>query len=336
MAELNIQEIKKNVVAIGRLLWEKGLASALNGNISARVDSQNIVLTATRTCLGLLQEKDVLNRSLTGKVLEEGEISTERPLHMEIYRNFPDVSAVIHTHTVFTNAYFLENNVFTSRVFESRLWFGELTAVEQFTPTVTDAAPVIAALRKNNLAVLRNHGVVAMGKDLFTCFLLIQTLEEALQTEAMSRVFRPPQKTPAEKRQPVAKTIGKKIKKYKLFSKEQIDQIVKLVNADAALKDLGKKTQMTMSLAVKSDNSGKVYNFYFTDGRISRVTTDEQAEFLLTAPDKVWRAVFNREIDPFVATTQKKIVLKGDFARLSKWYGAFQRVFALWQEVPVE
>ncbi|HPB69142.1 MAG TPA: class II aldolase/adducin family protein [Candidatus Omnitrophota bacterium] len=51
-----IQTIKKNIVAIGRLLWEKELATALNGNISIRVDEEHFLLTASKTCLGLLNE----------------------------------------------------------------------------------------------------------------------------------------------------------------------------------------------------------------------------------------------------------------------------------------
>lgn len=337
MAEANIPGLKKNVVAIGRLLWEKELASALNGNISARVDKEQIVLTATKTCLGLLQEKDVLLMKTSGEVLEEGEVSSESPLHTAIYKGLPAVNAVIHTHTVFTNAYFLENETFSPRIFEAKFWFGELKAVDQTTPTVTEVVPVLAALRKNGIAVMRNHGVVAVAKDLFGCFLLIQTLEEALQTEAMARIFRTPPVASEKKRIASArKTVRVVFKKYKLFSKEQIDEIVRHANADKQLKELGTKTQMTMRLAVRSADSGKVFSFDFENGQIVKNGTDGKVEFLLTAPDDVWRAVFNREIDPFVATTQKKIVLKGDFGRLSKWYAPFQRVFQLWQEVPVE
>ena len=61
----------------------------------------------------------------------------------------------------------------------------------------------------------------------------------------------------------------------------------------------------------------------------------QQAEFLITANESIWRAVFNREIDPFVATTQKKMNLRGDFARISKWYAPCSRIFQLWTQVPV-
>ena len=125
-------------------------------------------------------------------------------------------------------------------------------------------------------------------------------------------------------------------KKYKMFSQEQIDEIVRLANNDSQLKELGQKTQMTMNLAVKLNETGQVYSFCFKEGRITKVGHDSEAEFLVSAPSQIWRAVFNREIDPFVATTQKKMDLKGDFAKISKWYAPCSRLFELWREVPVE
>jgi len=344
MAEDRIQHLKENIMAIGRLLWEKEIASGLNGNISTRVDEGKILLTAHSTCLGLLDPNDILLTDLNGQILDGSEagVSTEKLLHTEIYKNFPSVKAVIHTHTTYTNAFFLHNEKLTPEIFEAKFYLGEVKGVRQLTPAVTDMAPVVEALKTNNIVALRNHGVVAMGEDLFDCFLLIQALEDAVKIDAISRLYQ----SPADKTKraaPVVKSIKDKakrskaiLKKYKLFSKEQIAKIVDLVNHDAALADLGLKTKMTMDLAVKLNETGQTYSFAFENGRIKKVGNNENVEFLITAPEKVWRAVFNREIDPFVATTQKKMHLKGDFAKISKWYAPCSRVFQLWQSVPVE
>ena len=126
------------------------------------------------------------------------------------------------------------------------------------------------------------------------------------------------------------------MKKYKLFSKEQIEEIVRLVNSDAQMQELGGKTAMNMDLAVCLQETGNIYSFKFENGRITKTGNDAQAEFLITANESIWRSVFNREIDPFVATTQKKMNLRGDFARISKWYAPCSRIFQLWTQVPVE
>jgi L-fuculose-phosphate aldolase len=337
MNEELIQNLKKNITAIGRLLWEKDLVTGLNGNISVRLDAEVILLTAHNTCLGLLQDKDILSMKLDGQLLDEGSVSTEKLLHTEIYKNFPQTKALIHTHTTYANAYFLENETFVPKIFESKFYLGEVQSVNQMTPAVTDSGPVIDVLKSNNIVALRNHGVVAIGEELFDCFLLIQALEEAVKIDAISRLYK--NEWIAKKREKtkiIKAKASAKTKKFKLFSKEQIDSIVKYVNEDSQMNDLGEKTKMTMDLAVKLDETGQIYSFRFVNGKITKVGHDGNVEFLINAPEDIWRAVFNREIDPFVATTQKKMHLRGDFAKISKWYAPCSRVFELWQRVPVE
>lgn len=347
------KDLKNEIISTGRLLWDKDLVTGLNGNISARVDRERILLTATKTCLGRLKESDVLLMTLDGEVLEGGQVSSERLIHTEIYKNFPDAAAVVHTHTTYTNAYFLENDTLTPRIFETKLTLGEVKAVPQATPAISDVGPVLKALEVNSIVVLKNHGVIAVGKTLFDCFLLIQCLEDAVKMETISRLYKRSTsgdqhpsagtQSPATNDQQRKTDDGRRTTddhrpatQYKLFSQGQIDEIVRLVNADAQMKDLGAKTKMTMDLAVKHNETGKVYSFHFEEGRIARVGHDENAEFLITAPDSIWRAVFNREIDPFVATTQKKMNLRGDYAKISKWYAPCSRIFEVWAGVPVE
>ncbi len=363
----NIAKLKRDIIAIGRLMWEKNLATALNGNLSVRVDDKVILITATQTCLGLLQETDIVQIDYDGNVIGEGQASSERVLHTAIYKNFPDIEAVVHTHTTYTSGYFLENDTLTPRIFESKFYLGEVKAVPQFTPAVSDVGPVIEAFKANNIVVLKNHGVVAMGKDLFDGFLLVQCLEDAALMDAVSRLYKKPEviDQKPEAKEPKAKSENwkpeprvkkartaatdktKKLeykkqetkptgRKFKLFSAEQINEIVRLVNTDVQMQELGKKTQMNMDLAVKLNETGEVYSFHFENGQITDVDKDENAEFLISAPENIWRAVFKREIDPFVATTQKKMSLRGDFARISKWYAPCSRIFEVWANVPIE
>ncbi|OGX09750.1 MAG: hypothetical protein A2Y03_03725 [Omnitrophica WOR_2 bacterium GWF2_38_59] len=337
MDQDKINKLKKDIIAIGRLLWDKELASGLNGNISVRVDKETILLTATKTCLGLLKEEDILLMNVNGDLIDEGAVSTENTLHTEIYRNFDETQTIVHTHTTYVNGYFLVNDKFNSGILETKLFLGEVRSIKQSTPAVTEFAPVIDELKGNNIIVLKNHGVLAMGRDLFDCFLLIQGLENAIRVDAVARLYKSGLTNNIEikdKKEP--KPEKKNSDKYDLFSKEQIDAIVKLVNEDPQMSVLGDKTDMTMELAVKLAETGKVFSFNFKKGKIVNVSSNENAEFLITATESIWRAVFTSQIDPFVATTQKKMNLRGDFARISKWYAPCSRVFELWTGVPIE
>ena len=339
------KQFKNDIIRTGRLLWDKGLVFGFNGNISHRLDANTVLITATGTCLGFLKQEDIVTITAAGEVIG-GLASTERLMHTAIYKALPKVQCVVHTHTTYTNGFFLSNDRFTPKTFEAQFYLGEVKAIAQTTPSVTDPVPVVEALKMNNIVVLKNHGVVAVGDDLFNAFVLIQELEEQVKMDLVDVHYRdvsagdPGGESSAARRnehgrvpQGAGPAVGKK---YKLFSKEQINEIVRLVNADAQMQELGNKTAMNMALAVILDETGQAHRFTFQNGRITQVAQDADAEFVINAPEVVWRAVFSRQIDPFVATTQKKMFLKGDFARISKWYAPCSRIFQLWTNVPVE
>jgi len=331
---MNTNELKNEIIRIGKLLWDKNLATGFNGNISARLDAHTLLITATQTSLGYLNPEDIVVVNLDGQVIGSGRASSETLLHTAVYKQFPQAQAVVHTHPTYTNGYFLANERFTPKTFEAKFYLGEVKSIAQSTPTVTDIVPVIEELKSNNVIVLRNHGVVAMGPDLFRAFVLIQELEEQVKMDLVAVHY----KSSVEKQNfvSVQENEIQNVKKYKLFSQNQIDEIVKIVNSDEQMKELGNKTSMNMTLAVILDETGQAHRFTFENGRITQTAQEREAEFVINAPEAIWRAVFNRQIDPFVATTQKKMHLKGDFARISKWYAPCSRIFQLWTQVPVE
>ncbi len=110
-----------------------------------------------------------------------------------------------------------------------------------------------------------------------------------------------------------------------------------LINEDEKAANLGKATGLNTRLAIKLDENGQAYQFNMQEGKVVEMLAhEEQPEFIISGPARHWRAVFNGEINPFAAQTQGKLKLKGDLAKLSKWYSPFARIFELWKEVPVE
>src|SRR3984885_10592055 len=266
-------QLTDEIIRIGKLLWDKGLVTGFNGNISARIDADSILITATGTCLGYLKLTDIVTLSLkTGEVTGGGKASSERFMHTEVYKNFPDIKAVVHTHPTYTNGFFLSNETLEPKTFEAKFYLGTVKSVPQSTPSVTAMEPVVKELKASNIVVLRNHGVVAMGPDLFYAFVLIQELEEQTKVELVNVHY----KRVAEKQEIRVEDPLKQGKKYKLFSKEQIQEIVRLVNNDAQMQELGSKTAMNMDLAVCLQETGDIHSFKFENGRITKTGQDAQ------------------------------------------------------------
>ena len=109
-----------------------------------------------------------------------------------------------------------------------------------------------------------------------------------------------------------------------------------LINNDSEVQELGKKYNLTCTLAVKNQDSGQTMCFYYDKGKIVKIDTSDEAEFVIIGKEDILKKVFNRQVDPFVALTQGKVRSKGDFTRMSKWYPVMVRTFKLWEKAPVE
>ena len=62
----------EQIIGTGKRLYESGLAVARSGNLSARADGDNILITATGTYLGGLKPEDIVKveSSYTGQYLK--------------------------------------------------------------------------------------------------------------------------------------------------------------------------------------------------------------------------------------------------------------------------
>jgi len=337
------RKLKKEIIEVGKRLDALRLVTAHSGNLSARIDDKNILVTATGSGLGALKIKDILKVDLTNEAeLKTKPVTTEFPLHGLIYKNFP-YQAVIHCHPVLVNAYFAVYSDIKALTFETKLYLGNIPVVAQDTPAVTKPELVIEALKVNNLVVLKNHGVVVVGNNFKDALYMIETLEEAVRTCATARLFKKEILDDLDKE--LKETLSRE-KAYDMFSKEHIQAIVDSANKDEFIATKGKELDLTLQLAIKLDGIDSVYKFNFEKGRITKLDFsaeggsacggDENAPFMISAPKEIWKLIFLGKLDPFVATTQGKMKLKGDLGKLSRWYVPFSRLFELFKQVKIK
>lgn len=326
-------KIKKEIIKIGARLYQSGLAVAKSGNLSARLDNENILITATGTSLGNLKYKDIVKVNLQSQEAH-GEIkpSSELPLHALVYKNF-NARAVIHAHPPLINGYFAVYSEIKALTFETKLYLGNVPVVPQETPAVSNPEAVIEALESSNLVALKNHGVVSIGDNFEQALHLIENLEESVRTASIARIFK---KDILDDLDRVLKENLASQAAYPMFSREHIQAIVDLVNKDEFIAQKGKELDLTVQLAIKLDGSDKVYKFNFEKGRISRLDFDSEAPFVISASSEVWEMVFLGKLDSFVAVTQGKMKLKGELGKLSRWYVPFTRLFELFRQVRIK
>ncbi len=327
------KSLKGEIIMIGKKLQALRLVAAHSGNLSVRLDEKNILVTATGSCLGELKYNDIIRVDLSNEQdLKNKRLTSEFPLHMLIYKNFPS-KAAIHCHPSLINGYFAVYPDIKTLTFETKLYLGNVPVINQDTPAVTKPELVIEALKLSNLVVLKNHGVVSIGENFKDAFNLIDTLEEAVKTIAVARLFK---KEILDELDKELKEALKSDNAYRMFSQEHIQAIVDLVNNDEIILKKGQELDLTLQLAIKLVGQDEIYKFTFEKGRIIKLEFDEDAPFIISAPADVWEQIFLGRLEPFAVTTQGKMKLKGDLGRLSRWYVPFSRLFELFKQVKIK
>lgn len=325
--------LKDEIINIGKKLYNLRLVVARAGNLSARINENNILVTATGISLGDLTYKDIIKVDLTREEdIKNKQLTTEFPLHSLIYKNFLH-KVIIHCHPTLINAYFAVYSDLKALTFETKLYLGNIPVVQQDTPAITKPELVIEALKVSNLVVVRNHGVVSVADKFSDALYLIETLEEAVKTAASARLFK----------KEIFDDLDKALKEdfasdtaYLMFSPEHIQAIVDLVNKDEFISRKGQEMDLTLQYAIKLDGTDKAYKFNFEKGKITRLDFDTNAPFIASAPAQVWEMVFLGKLDPFVAVTQGKMKLKGELGKLARWYVPFSRLFELFKQIRIK
>ena len=91
----------QSIIDAGRFLYGQGWSPATSSNYSARIDDEHIAVTVSGRHKGQLVAGDVMVVDLAGTpVQSNARSSAETRLHTVLYQTFPDVGAVLHTHSV--------------------------------------------------------------------------------------------------------------------------------------------------------------------------------------------------------------------------------------------
>ena len=75
-----VKQLKKEIIEIGKRLYDFRLVAARGGNLSARLEKDSILITASGSCLGSLAKEDILKVDLTYPE-KTGGLTTEFALH---------------------------------------------------------------------------------------------------------------------------------------------------------------------------------------------------------------------------------------------------------------
>jgi len=196
------RRLREAIVEIGRRLYERGYIVASDGNISARMpESGRIVTTPTGVCKGFLTPEMLVIVDAEGQKLEGTFApSSELAMHLEIYRQRPDVHAVVHAHppcgTGFAAAGLGLDKPLVSEVV---LTLGCIPLAGYGTPSTQELVAAIAPYVPHyNALLLANHGAVTYGPDLETAYFRMETVEHFARIALVAKLLGHERPLPAE------------------------------------------------------------------------------------------------------------------------------------------
>lgn len=168
------------IANIGRILYDKGLIVANEGNISLRLDSENIMITPSGKNKGFLTSEDMVTIDLAGKKVSGSlKPSSEFKMHIFAYKNRKDIAACVHAHPPYTTALsvagYSNNNAILP---ETVIAAGKIPITNYETPGTDELALSISPfIAECDAIILKNHGLVCFGKDLDSALNLLETVE---------------------------------------------------------------------------------------------------------------------------------------------------------------
>ncbi|AOU98919.1 methylthioribulose-1-phosphate dehydratase [Acidihalobacter yilgarnensis] len=94
-----LETARDTLASLGRDFHARGWVPATAGNLSARLDNGQVAMTRSGRHKGHLGKEDFMRLDTLGQPLDEGTPSAEAGLHLALYRRWPEIGCVLHTHS---------------------------------------------------------------------------------------------------------------------------------------------------------------------------------------------------------------------------------------------
>ncbi len=173
----------KEIIHYGKLCGEKNFTPGYSGNISARYKN-GLLITTSGSSNGYLKPNEVVYTDFEGKSLEKGKKpSSEKFLHIEIYKQRPDINYVIHVHAPYLSAFASAGkNLLEPIMAENVFYFGGIPLAEYALPSTRELVDnTINFFDKYDAVLMANHGFIVGAKTMEDAYLKLELAESYAQ-----------------------------------------------------------------------------------------------------------------------------------------------------------
>ncbi|UCH46901.1 MAG: aldolase [Betaproteobacteria bacterium] len=181
---MNETALREQICLLGKSLFDRGFTVGSSGNISARTDDGNWLMTPTNSCLGRLDPARLSVVDANGDLLSGDKPTKESFLHLSMYAQRPEAGAVVHLHSTHSVAVSVladvdEETPIPPITAYYVMKIGQLKLLPYYAPGDMSLANAVREVADRHHAILlANHGPIVAGKTLEAAVYASEELEE--------------------------------------------------------------------------------------------------------------------------------------------------------------
>ena len=175
-------EIKKEMCEIGQRVYNRGMVAANDGNFSVKLNDHEFFCTPTGVSKGFMTPEYICRVDDEGNGLEANEgfkPSSEVKMHMRVYRERPDVKAVVHAHPMYATTFAIAGIPLMEPIMpEAVIALGGVPLARYGTPSTVEVPDsIMPYLQKYDAVLLENHGALTYSDTLLNAYHKMESLE---------------------------------------------------------------------------------------------------------------------------------------------------------------
>lgn len=171
------------IIEYGKLCGVKNFTPGYSGNISARF-KDGLLITASGSSNGYLKPNQIVYTDFEGQSLEKGKKpSSEKFLHIEIYKQRPDINYIIHVHAPYLSSFASAGKDLMAPIMaENVFYFGGIPLAEYALPSTKELVNnTIKFFDKYDAVLMANHGFIVGAKTIEDAYLKLELAESYAQ-----------------------------------------------------------------------------------------------------------------------------------------------------------
>lgn len=183
--------LTQKIIECGKRCGEKNFTPGYSGNISARFEG-GMLITTSGSSNGYLTENDIVHTDFEGKAIDsDKKPSSEKFLHVEIYKQRSDIDYIIHVHPPFLSSFASAGQDLMEPIMaENVFYFGGIPLADYGLPSsMMLVENTVKYFSEYDAVLMANHGFIVASKTMEDAYMKLELAESYAQVVLNTKIL---------------------------------------------------------------------------------------------------------------------------------------------------